>query len=151
VDGPEFPAARPGSRRRDRRGRGRRGPDVLPRVPGTPATRTRRQRFDALVLDVAASLEERWGDRLGLVEYAVEDVPTVPDDWSADDRVPLASLVPGSGGRPPRIVVFRRPLEQRADTDDELGSLVLTVVVEQVAELLGLPPERVDPRWSEED
>jgi hypothetical protein len=30
-------------------------------------------------------------------------------------------------------------------------ALVLTVVVEQVAELLGIPPEDVDPRYAEDD
>lgn len=127
-----------------------RGPGVLPEDPRTPVGRTRRQRFDDLVLDVVADVDRRWQDRLGLVEYAVEDTPQLPDDW--DERtVPLASLVRGSGTEPTRLVVFRRPVEHRAETRAELEALVLTIVVEQVAELLGIDAEDVDPRYRSPD
>lgn len=98
------------------------------------------------MLGVVTELDERWQERLGLVEYAVEDTPLVPDDW-AEDQVPLSSLVPGVGSAPTRLVVFRRPIEQRAETLEDLEALVLTVVVEQVAELLGMDAEDVDPRY----
>lgn len=103
-----------------------------------------------MVLDVVAELEERWSDHLGLVEYAVEDIPQIPDTWGPD-RVPLSSLVRGSGARPSKLVVFRRPIEHRCDTREELEALVLTVVVEQVAELLNVAPEVVDPRIGGEE
>lgn len=135
---------------RDRRGRGMRGPRVLTTEPGTPVLPTRRERFDALVLDVVTGIEERWQDHLGLVEYAVEDAPQVPDDWDSP-TVPLSSLVRGTGGEPTRLVVFRRPIEHRAERRSDLEALVLTVVVEQVAELLGIEPAQVDPRYPGED
>lgn len=131
---------------RDRRGRGMRGPAVLPDEPGRPALPTARERFDALVLDLVADLEERWGDRLGLVEYGVEDTPHVPDDWEPA-TVPLSSLIRGSGTRPTRLVLFRRPIEHRCESRVDLEALVLTVLVEQVAELLGIEPSAVDPRY----
>lgn len=133
-------------RTRDRRGRGMRGPGVLPADPGTPALRTRRERFDDLALAIVTEIDERWQDRLGLVEYAVEDAPQIPDDWS-NDTVPLSSLVRGTGGQPTRLVIFRRPIEHRCETRAELEAMVLTVVVEQVAELLGIDAEQVDPRY----
>ncbi|MDT0202106.1 metallopeptidase family protein [Nocardioides sp. AE5] len=142
------------ARARDRHGRGPRGPEILPpRSPGGLRARrrpTRRERFDALVLGVVAEIEERWQRHLGLVEYAVEDTPLVPDDWD-DDSVPLSSLIrqPGHGGT--RLVVFRRPIEHRCSTREELEALVLTVIVEQVAELLGLPAERIDPRYPRDE
>ena len=125
-----------------------RGPAVLPRVPGRPETPTDRDRFDDLVLAVVSDIEERWSDRLGLVEYAVEDTPQLPDDWEST-QVPLASLVRGSGARPSRLVVFRRPIEHRSAGRAELEALVLTVVVEQVAELLNVEPHVIDPRVEE--
>jgi len=134
---------------RDRHGRGLRGPEILPRQLGTPERPTARERFDDLVLGVVEGIEARWSAHLGLVEYAVEDAPQVPDDW-ASDNVPLSSLVRGSGALPTRIVVFRRPIEHRCETRDELEALVLTVVVEQVAELLGIPAHDVDPRYDED-
>jgi predicted Zn-dependent protease with MMP-like domain len=131
---------------RDRRGRGMRGPAVVPTVPGRPELRTARERFDDLALGIVTEIEERWQDRLGLVEYAVEDAPQIPDDWTAG-TVPLSSLVRGTGGNPTRIVLFRRPIEHRCETRTDLEAMVLTIVVEQVAELLGIDADQVDPRY----
>ena len=127
-----------------------RGPGVLPTDPGTPALRTRRERFDDLVLGIVTEVDRRWQDRLGLVEYAVEDTPQVPDDWDSP-TVPLASLVRGTGGDPTRLVLFRRPIEHRCETRGDLEALVLTLVVEQVAELLGIDASEVDPRYEGDD
>lgn len=135
---------------RDRRGRGVRGPGVLSTKPGRPFLPTSRERFDRVVLAAVTSIEGRWQDRLGLVEYAVEDAPQVPDDWDVP-TVPLSSLVRGTGEEPTRLVLFRRPIEHRASRRSDLEALVLTVVVEQVAELLGVDPSEVDPRYSDED
>ena len=120
-----------------------------PPVGRPPYPRSRRESFDRLVLDIVTDLDERWSDRLGLVEYAVEDTPQLPDDWESG-TVPLSSLVRGSGATPTRLVVFRRPLEHRAADRMELEAMVLTVVVEQVAELLGIPPSEVDPRYPDD-
>lgn len=123
-----------------------RGPAVLPRTPGRPELPTARERFDDLALGIVTTIDLRWQDELGLVEYAVEDAPQIPDDWESD-TVPLSSLVRGSGATPTRLVLFRRPIEHRCDSRAELEALVLTVVVEQVAELLGIDKESVDPRY----
>lgn len=123
-----------------------RGPGIMPRKLGRPEATTARERFDSLALDIVAGIDHRWQDRLGLVEYAVEDAPQIPDDWDSD-TVPLSSLLRGGGTTPTRLVLFRRPIEHRCETRDDLRALVLTVVVEQVAELLGLPAEDIDPRY----
>lgn len=143
--GTTAPRHTPG-RTRDRRGRGMRGPGVMPPEVGTQHGPTRRERFDRLVLDLVGALEDRWSAHLGLVEYAVEDTPLLPDDWG-DDTVPLSSLVRGRGGAPTRLVLFRRPIEHRAADRVELEALVHTLLVEQFADLLGLSPEAVDPRY----
>jgi hypothetical protein len=114
-----------------------------------PPRPTRRERFDDLVLGTVTEVEGRWQAHLGLVEYAVEDTPMLPDDWDADS-VPLSSLIRGTGTTPTRLVLFRRPIEHRAESRADLEALLLTVVVEQVAELLGIDPERVDPRYEGE-
>jgi hypothetical protein len=144
---PWAPARR--GARRDRRGRGRRGPDTVagPLTPrGTPPRPGRWERFDAIVLDVVESLERRWADELAHVEVAVEEAPVLPPDWLGD-TVPLASVV--RRGDAVRLVVFRRPIALRASVEADLAALVLTVVVEQVSELLGRPPYEIDPRYEE--
>jgi hypothetical protein len=141
-----------GGSRRDRRDRGLRGPTVLPgplSPRGVPVARTRRETFDAIVLGVVRELEERWHDELGLIEFAVEETPIVPEDWDTD-TVPLASLVRGNAATSTRLVLFRRPIEGRCETRPELDAMVLTVLVEQISELLGLPPEEIDPRYEAE-
>lgn len=116
------------------------------RAPDRPS---RRERFDALVLGIVAEVDGRWQHRLGLVEYAVEDTPIIPDDWD-DASVPLSSLVPATGTTPSRLVLFRRPIEQRCGDREALEACVFMVVVEQVAELLGIDPERVHPGYRAE-
>jgi hypothetical protein len=129
-----------------------RGRPVLPgplTPTGVPLALSARDRFDAIALNVVTALEERWADDLRTVEFVVEETPVLPEDWAAA-TVPLASVVPGDGSRPTRLVLFRRPIELRSETLGELGALVLTVLVEQVAELLGRPPEEIDPGYDPE-
>jgi predicted Zn-dependent protease with MMP-like domain len=140
-------------RRRDSRGRGLRG-TLTPQ--DLPLYRSRAQRFDDLVLEAVAQLEPRWEAELSGVEFAVEEIPAadLPDD--EPDPVPLARLDPGSPaagdpGQPARIVLYRRPLMARADDEEDLGELVLDVVVEEFARLLGLDPQAVDPGYPDED
>jgi predicted Zn-dependent protease with MMP-like domain len=128
-------------RRRDRRGRGLRGPLAPPQVP---LALTRAEQFDELVLDAVERLEKRWPQLSG-VEFAVEDVPPSDvADWSSE-QVPLGRMLRAGPEASARIVMFRRPLEARAVGRVELGTLVYDVVVEQVADLLGLDPETIDP------
>jgi predicted Zn-dependent protease with MMP-like domain len=115
-----------------------------------PAVRSPKAEFDALVLAVVQDLEARWHEELGLVEFAVEEAPLLPDDWDAD-TVPLASLVRGTSGTPSRLVLFRRPIELRSESRADLSAMVLTVLVEQVSELLGRPPEEIHPSYDPED
>lgn len=119
---------------------------------GLPLARTGAELFDDLVLDAVEHLESRWAAQLSEVEFAVEDVPPLPASMSSErPHVPLARIFPPAGRRPARIVVYRRPLEARAADRDELGDLVHDVVVEHVAELLGLEPETVDPGYAGND
>ena len=135
-------------RRRDRHGRGLRGP-LVPRE--VPAWRSRRDRFDDRVLDAVERLEQRWSRELRDVEFAVEDIPpSDPAPWEHGE-VPLGRFFPAEGELPARVVVYRRPVESRAPDGPEVGALVHEVVVEQVAHLLGLTPEQVDPSLGDAD
>jgi predicted Zn-dependent protease with MMP-like domain len=143
-------------RRRDSRGRGLRGP-LTPQ--DVPLYRSRAQRFDDLVLEAVAQLEPRWEAELSGVEFAVEEIPAADQPDDDPEPVPLARLDPGAAAsgdqrhpaRPARIVLYRRPLMARADDEEDLGELVLDVVVEEFARLLGLDPQTVDPGYPDED
>jgi len=141
-------------RRRERRGRGRRGPLVpaLARLGATqvrlPVWRSRADVFEDLVHEQARALHRRWGAQLGDLQLVVEDVPPA----AAEDPADSGTVSDGAAGgvalahaRPGRIVVYRRPLELRADGPEDLADLVHEVLVEAVADLLGLDPDEVDP------
>ena len=115
-----------------------------------PISRTRAQTFDDLVLDAVEDLESRWATQLERVQFAVEDVPP-PSLLGRDaaEPVPLGSCYPSTAKTPAQVVLYRRPIEARAVGTDELADLVHDVVVEQVAELLGLEPEIVDPTYGD--
>lgn len=108
---------------------------------------TRSERFDDLVLDSAARLEKSWGKAFPPLELAVEAVPpSDPAPWEHAE-VALGRLFPAEGGRPARVVVYRRPVETRVEGTRELALLVAEVVTEQVASLLGVDPQELDPRF----
>jgi predicted Zn-dependent protease with MMP-like domain len=134
----------------------------MPLYPsGSPAARTRAERFDALVLEALEPIEERWSTELADLDVAVDDVPEVPEVPDGTDRtpleddavlgdgeVPLARLVPAGMDRRgavtrARIVLYRRPLEARALDGEDLADLLHDVLVEQVAGYLGVEPDTI--------
>ncbi|WP_433856572.1 metallopeptidase family protein [Streptomyces kronopolitis] len=152
MDSPVPPRpAQPRLRRRDRHGRGMRGPIAPPQVP---LSVSRADAFVDLVYDSRDRLERRW-PQLSQVDFLILDVPGAGPDGGPDadvdtQTVPLGRVAPAAGGHRDRIVIYRRPVEIRTKSRDERALLVHEVVVEQVAELLGLAPESVDPRYGQD-
>jgi hypothetical protein len=121
-------------------------PLLPPQVPGY---HTRAELFDQVVMDAVAELEGRWPGKLELIEFAVDDVPSIPSgavvsssDVVVDDGVPLARFFPPGIDRrgrqtKARVVVYRRPLELRASASAELMDLVIDVLDEQLSAVLG--------------
>nr|WP_246330775.1 metallopeptidase family protein [Saccharopolyspora hordei] len=124
-----------------------------------PVSRSRSQRFDALVLEALEPIEQRWHAELTQLDVAVDEVPeitsTTPekivwdDDVVVDSNVPLARLVPAGVDRRglptrARIVLYRRPLEARARDGTDMADLLHDVLVEQVAAYLGLDPDVIE-------
>ena len=137
-------------KRRDRHGRGIRG-SLAP--VGVPLARTRPERFDDFVLDAVEQVERAVKDdaalsqRLAVVEYGVEEVP--PEQAiaaaSAGEPLALARTEPATAIGPPRVVVYRRPLELRAPDPRDREALVHEVLVDRLADLLGVAIDQLDP------
>ena len=131
----------PKIRRRERRGRGLRGPLAPPHVP---VVRSRAEIFDDAVLDALERLERRWASELAGVQVLVEEVPPDRPDPTPRD-VPLGRVEPAQRRRPARLVVYRRPVEARARDPRDLDELAQIVLTDLVADLLGADPRAGRP------
>ncbi len=137
------------ARRRDRHGRGLRGP-VLPAT--LPGSRTRGEQFEDLVVDSAERLRELWPAALADVSYLVEEVPQQLETLIASgEQAPLgkyAPPVPATDSQPAAqavVAVYRHPIEALCDTTGQVRELIHEVMIEQVAGLLNIDPDTVDP------
>ena len=142
--------------RQDPRGRGIRG--IL--LPEVPRNKSRSQRFDDAVIDAFEPILERFDAELSSLDIAVDVVPRMrlntgyrqwPEDVVADGQVPLGRLVAAgvdNKGTPtrPRIIVFRRPVESRASSAEDLQELLRMIIVRLVACYLNVTPDQIDPR-----
>ncbi|MGV9314648.1 metallopeptidase family protein [Streptomyces sp. NPDC003691] len=123
-----------------------RGPVAPPQVP---LSVSRSDSFRDLVRDSVERLERRL-PQLADVDFVVQEVPVLGPADDPGSGVPLGGTLPEGKGEPARVVVYRRPVEIRTKNREERALLVHEVVVEQVAELLGLAPESVDPRYGQD-
>ncbi|MFD1847170.1 metallopeptidase family protein [Arthrobacter flavus] len=140
LRGPSF-----SRRRRNRHGRGLRGPMIPPPLPGS---RSRSERFDEWVMESAQRLERLWGDRILDLQMVVQDIPANLETMTAQSlRGLLGTAIPAAPNRPPTIIIYRHPVELAAGGFIAPNELVHDVVVEQTAELLGMAPEAVDPAY----
>jgi predicted Zn-dependent protease with MMP-like domain len=64
--------------------------------------------------------------------------------------IPLTHASGGTAHDPYRIVVFRRPIELRAErTGAGLTWMIRSALVLELADVLGLSPEQIDPDFDE--
>jgi hypothetical protein len=136
----------------DRHGRGLRGPVSRPSTfapRGLPLKRSAAARFDELVAVEVTRLEKQLPEVVTRVEFAIEDVPNLPDGTR---EIPLTHSSGGTAHDPYRIVVFRRPIELRAErTGTSLAWLIRSSLVLELADVLGLSPEQIDPDFDGDD
>ena len=129
--------------RRDRHGRGARGVTFLPTVP---SWRTRREKFDQLVVDLA-TLAARKHPEANRIEFGVEDIPpSDPAEWEST-RAVLGRLFPAdkSGKLATRIVVYRLPIQWRCHTLAETEQAVKAVLAVHLSSEISCLPEDVFP------
>jgi predicted Zn-dependent protease with MMP-like domain len=127
--------------------------------PGVPISASPADRFDRIASDAVEHVEHRWREQLAGVEFAVDLVPgaELSDSHPAMDGaiesagVLLAQILPGKGRRPTHIVLYRKPIELRARNLEDLEDLVHDIVVQVIANFLGLEPDVVDPGFGSEE
>src|SRR5204862_6293192 len=111
------------------------------------------RRFEELVADALDSLPESLGRLMENVAVMVEDWPT--SEQLAGRRGTLLGLYQGialtkrsplsyAGVMPDRITIFRGPISRLARSEEELGDIVTTTVVHEVAHHFGISDERLE-------
>lgn len=144
-DGPVGRQSRYARRRRDRHGRGLRGELIPSHLPGS---RTRSERFEDWVMESAQRLERLWGDRIQDIQIVVQEIPSGLEQLAPEVvRGLLGSSRRAAEKQPAVITLYRHPIEMAAKGYVPVNELVHDVVVEQMAELLGMAPEAVDPAY----
>jgi hypothetical protein len=136
-------------RRRDRHGRGLRGPLSSPNaLTGSPVRVPQRPRGAALFAEcLQAAVTKGVADcpqAFVGVDIGFEEIPANLTDWWGG-QVPLAAAQSSTPERNAAVVLFRRPLEHRAATTAELRRLVHRTLIEQLAALTGIPVEELYP------
>lgn len=136
------------SKRRDRRGRGLRGPLAWPNHwTDDPVPLPRRPRhgelFSSAVGSAVARVRRHRPEVVDRVTIGVEEVPG--DAPWATGQVPLAAAIEATADRPAHVVLYRRPIEHRAATTRGLHILVHRTLVEQLAALTGCSVADLDP------
>ncbi len=136
-------------RRRERHGRGLRGPMAAPNpITGAPVPlrqRTRGADFFAECLRASVARTAAACPRAVTgIDVGYEEVPGNLAAWRSE-RVPLAAAVPAQPGRNGQVVLFRRPLEHRASSRAELRRLVHRALLEQLSALTGIGLDELDP------
>lgn len=136
--------------RRDRHGRGLRGPLALPNpLTGTVVPVRRRPRavdhFTECIRQSVDRINQACPRALVGIDVGYEDVPASLSGWHPE-RVPLAAAVPARPPLPGQIVLFRRPIEHRAASRRDVRVLVHRAIVEQLSAITGIAPDELDPQ-----
>jgi len=119
-----------------------------------PAYRGRQERFDDAVMASAQRLSERWPQKIELIDFLIEPVPSdtlINQAQAVGDRIPLASSVAATASERAKIIIFRLPIEQIADSPGELLDLVHQCVVHEVSQLWVKPINEIDPSYFPDD
>ncbi len=131
--------------RDDRHGRWRRATDDPRRRPPQGWRADSAERFDRLVDDAMTELPPFILDHVDNVAVVVAEVP--PDDevlLGLYEGVPRTERDGWLGGMPDHITLYRRPLEARARTKDELRRMIAETLVHEIAHHVGIDDDRLD-------
>jgi len=144
--------------KRDRHGRGLRGPlaqrNHLTEHPAPLRLVPSRVDFFLECLnDSISHIEARCPEAIAGIDICVEPVPSLAvmrQGMFDHDSIPLAGAIGASGNQPMRVVLYERPIERRALDRHDLADLVHHALVEQLASATGLSARDIDPHFDDE-
>ena len=145
-------------RKRDRHGRGIRGPLALDnRLTSRPApVRLAPSRVDYFLDcldDSIARIESTCPDAIRGVDIGIEPVPSpaaMRQGMNEHNAIPLAGAIDSANNSPARVILYERPIEHRAVDREDLATLVHRTLVEQLASLTGHSILEIDPHFEDD-
>ena len=103
-----------------------------------------RDEFESLVADGVKALPEHIRQDMDNVEIVIEDSAGNDHLLGHYRGVPLPNRGSGYGGvLPDKITIYRRPIERRARTADELAEQVRITVWHEIAHHFGIDDDRL--------
>jgi predicted Zn-dependent protease with MMP-like domain len=103
-----------------------------------------RKTFEQLVADALDSLPEQFQRRLANVEVIIEDGPGNPELLGLYHGIPQTDRGNDySGVLPDVITIYRRAIESRVRTPEDLAREVRTTVLHEIAHHFGISDERL--------
>jgi len=99
--------------------------------------------FFQCVEQAVAAIEDAVPEAIAPLDVNVVEVPDLEDTWSP--HIPLSAAIEADDTRCAQVVVYRRPIEFRAASREQLRQLVFIAVVEQVSSITGLTVATLDP------
>lgn len=130
------------ARRRDRHGRGLRGPIIPFNVP---SWRTRADKFDDILTTDLAHFRSALGKEMERIDFAVLDVPdSEPAPW--ESGIPMARFLPFEHPAKVtgRIIFYRMPMLHAARRSPNPRLFLHDIVTQQLASAIGCHPEDID-------
>jgi predicted Zn-dependent protease with MMP-like domain len=130
----------------DRHGRAARVDSDRRRRPSEGFRVASTKRFRHLVEDTLSTLPDALLDAVADAHLEIAELPpaTIVVDAGLTE-IPLARFEPHA--RPPRLTVYRRPVELRALGRADLIELLRSAVGHEIARALGLPDDDLDDDW----
>jgi predicted Zn-dependent protease with MMP-like domain len=117
--------------------------------------RVSRKRFEALVAEALSGIPSEFRAALDNIEVAVEEWPTEeqladvdlgPDDvlFGLYQGTPLPQRSPMAPYRLPDIItIFRGPVEEECETEDEMREEIRRTVVHEIAHYFGFDEDKL--------
>jgi hypothetical protein len=127
---------------RDRHSRGSRGPIVPHSVPINESSV---EKFERLLTEAIEDFAVRLGPQLKNIEIGFEEIPSNRDLVLSETNVPLGRT---EIANPSQVVIYRKPIEMRAQGILELDRKIRDVLAELIGSLIGLRPIDIDPDYA---
>ena len=143
------------ARKRDRHGRGLRGPlaqrsHLTDRPAPLRLAPTRIDFFLNCLNDSLSRIERTCPEATQGIDICVEPVPSLAamrQGMIDHNSMPLAGAIEAAIDKPLRVVLYERPIERRALDREDLAHLIHHTLIEQLASATGRSPRDLDPRF----